>query len=127
MFPFILGVCVFGLLVCLSTMCEQRTEARRGHWIPWNGSYRCEPPYGVLRIEPRSSRRAARALNHWTTSPAQFLSLFISTNIYLITLLMRFRIPSDSLSSKFLKKDHSRDCSILIDCYCHPLFWLSHP
>jgi hypothetical protein len=50
--------------VCVSHMCLVPAELRRGHWIPWNWSYRqLLAALWVLGAKPHFSVRAVNALN----------------------------------------------------------------
>lgn len=59
------------------TMRARCPEARRRCQTPWNWSYRClSSAMWVLEIKPRTSSRAARALNNRAISPTLFSSIF---------------------------------------------------
>ena len=59
---------VFCLIVRLHAICVVSEKARRGCWIPWDWSYRWQVVIWMLGIRPRSSGRAASAVNCWITS-----------------------------------------------------------
>lgn len=57
----------------LAYACLTSTEDRIEHWIPCNWSYRqLWATVWLLGTEPRSSSRAANALNRWTVSSPVF-------------------------------------------------------
>lgn len=72
----ILCVWVFGLHVCLCTMCMTGTcGGQRGQQIPWSWSYRClGAAMWMLGTKAWSSARAPTALESWNISPAQIVS-----------------------------------------------------
>ena len=59
------------LSACMSVrhLCTVLTEARRDCWASWNRTELWAALW-VLGMEPGFSARAARALNHWASSPA---------------------------------------------------------
>lgn len=69
---FILWAYGFCLHISLCTTCLQvPSEARRGHCIPWNWSYRqLERAMWVVGFKPRDSERATGALNRAAIYPA---------------------------------------------------------
>jgi hypothetical protein len=73
--PYFSFILIFDAHECFAYMngCATRVpmpkEATRGHWIPWDWSYRqLSATVWVLIIEPWSSGRAVRTLNHWAIS-----------------------------------------------------------
>lgn len=63
---------------CFACICfPVHMEAGRGHWITWDWNYRqLLGTTWVPWIEPRSSGRATRALNHNSIPPALYLGLW---------------------------------------------------
>ena len=63
---------LFYACLCMLCACLVPTEARRGHRLPWNWSYRwLWATVWVLRIEPISGR-VASVLNCWAISPVPY-------------------------------------------------------
>lgn len=69
---FLLCIWIFCLRVCRCTICVSgAVEARRGHQIPENWSFRWLWAWVyVVGIKPGTSGRTVSALGHWAISPA---------------------------------------------------------
>jgi hypothetical protein len=66
-----MGMSVLPAYTSVQRMCTVPSEGRRGPWIPWNMSYRWfVATMWVLGIQPGSSGRAGRAVNHRAISAA---------------------------------------------------------
>lgn len=67
---FVFSVLPTCMCVCALHVCMVPTEARRGHWIPWDWRYRqLKSTMWVLRTEPESSAKAGLLTTEHLSSP----------------------------------------------------------
>lgn len=87
-----MSICMLCLHVYICTVCLVHLEARRGHRIIWDWSYRqLSATMWFLGTKPRSSERAARTLSHRAISLVQvfnfkFIYFFIKNFYYSLCL-----------------------------------------
>ena len=96
-FKYLCAACMY---TCPSCLCLVPTEALRGHWIPWNWSYRCcEPPYGFWELNPSPLQEQLVLLTPGTLSFVEvllllvfflFVCLFVLVLVFFFLLLFLF-------------------------------------